>query len=231
MMFKTQFVKLSNTIIAIAVSYLAAQTFIASTLTNQFFVLVSDLIFSELNFFLGETVLKTGFLLLILFYIGINLYGGRKHNMMNIYKVDILLIIFEVFSHSKFEWLNIFLNIDAYNPAKSFIETLFIALLIVGGYILLLFDSKFRENSDEYTKRGIDNFEIEDVYMNQSFISLTIIVFSFFVIIMTSFLIDIMVGLTKPMVFLNNVNYIVFGVLSSIIISTTLYIFLNEQSN
>ena len=231
MMFKTQLVKLTNTILAIAASYLAAQTFISSTLTNQIFQSASNILSTELNFIVDETTLKTGFLVLVLFYILINLFGGRTHNMMNIFHVDILLIISEVFSHSKFEWLNIFLNINVYNTSKSFTETLFIAVLIVGGYILLLFDSKFRENSDEYAKRGIDNIEIEDVYMNQSIISLTIIVFSFFVIIMISFLIDIMVNLTKPIVFLNNVNYIVFGVLSSILISTTLYIFLNEQSN
>ena len=231
MMFKTQLVKLTNTILAIAASYLAAQTFISSTLTNQIFQSASNILSTELNFIVDETTLKTGFLVLVLFYILINLFGGRTHNMMNIFHVDILLIISEVFSHSKFEWLNIFLNINVYNTSKSFTETLFIAVLIVGGYILLLFDSKFRENSDEYTKRGIDNIEIEDVYMNQSIISLTIIVLTFFVIIMISFLIDIMVNLTKPIVFLNNVNYIVFGVLSSILISTTLYIFLNEQSN
>jgi len=30
-----------------------------------------------------ETTLKTGFLVLVLFYILINLFGGRTHNMMN----------------------------------------------------------------------------------------------------------------------------------------------------
>ena len=230
MNYSTYLIKLINTGICIGASYLALQTFMASSIMEQLFISLTELFNSQLNLYVDEAVVKAGFIFLILAYIIYNLYRGEAVNVMNIYYVDILLIIFEVFSHSKFQWLTIFFGLDVYKPAKSYTEILFIALLIIGGYIQLFFDSKFRETSLEFADRGIDDDEISKVYIKRSHVSLTVIVFSFFVIILVSFLISAMVDMLLPIPLLNNMNYIIFGIFTSLILSTTLYIFLKDQT-
>lgn len=229
MTYKTQLVKLVNTAICIGASILATRTFVTSNLTDQIFKAVAATINKYNVITLDETIIKTGFTLIILAYIIYNLYIGETPNIMNIYYIDVLLILLEVFAHSRFQWLNIFLNIDIYQPTKNFTETLFTALIILGGYIQLYFDSKFRENNREYTTRGINSLEIQETYTNKSLTSLTMTVFTFFAVIITSYIIENLTRLTKPIPLINNLNYIIFGVLSSIIITSTLYIFLREQ--
>ena len=229
MSYKTQLVKLVNTAICIGASILAIRTFITSNLTDQLFKWLTVTINRYNILTLNETIIKTGFTLLILTYIIYNLYIGQTPNIMNIYHIDVLLILLEVFAHSRFQWLNIFLNINIYQPTKNFTETLFTALLILGGYIQLYFDSKFREKNREYTTRGINSLEIQETYTNQSLTSLTMTVFTFFTVIITSFLIENLTRLTKPIPIINNLNYIIFGILASITITSTLYIYLKEQ--
>jgi hypothetical protein len=233
MMVRSQLVKTFNTVICIGASFFAARIFLSSTLTNQIFVSLLSTISSRfdisiLNLSIG--LLKTMFLIAIIIFALFNLWSGKTSDIMRIYYLDLLLILPEVFAHSKFQWLLLFFGIDVYYPQKTFTETLFTCLIIIGGSMLLFFDSKFRENSEDFVHRGIDLAEVDTVYSNQFIFSLSFTMISFFLTIIISFLTDTSVNLIKPLTNISNANYILLGILSSVIISSTLYIFLKEQT-
>jgi hypothetical protein len=209
--------------------YLATNLFYASNLTKN----VLELIFTQLpkNIpYLTQSTTRLGILATLLAYTLYNLWKGLPRNMMNIYYLNIILALPEIYTHSKFQWQYLILNIPTIPTSKSFTETLTVALIIVAGYMTLFFDSKFKLDSNTYETRGIDPEDITNIYSRQSITSVTISILSILTIIFLSFIIQEIVNNLRPIAALNNMNYVVFGILSSILISSTLFVYLTEYT-
>jgi len=234
MRLRVQLVASLNLFVSLVASFFTTQLFFSAKISNELIDLTINylkaLVPTHISSYVTGDIVRTAILVFILGFTLYNLWKGKTGNIKNIYYLCIIMILPEVFAHSKFEWLKILWDIELYSPSKSFTETLFTSLVIIGGYIFLYLDSNFREAHLLVRRRGITDAEIETVYSNQSLFSITLVTIAFFVILMLSFAVQIIVEPLHRYVSLNNLNYVLFGVISSFLLASTLYIYLREQA-
>ena len=223
-----------NFVLSMSSAFLSTQIFFNSKISNKMLdAFITELKSSEVVFFssyINEQSVKLAIYVVIIILTLYNFWLGGSRYIKNTYYLSFLILFPEIFSHSQLDWVNVIFGWDVYDPSTSFIQLLFVCLLICGGYFLSYFDGYFREINSAFLRRGVSEEEADHVYSNQSIISLTTIVLSFFIVIIISFMVELVVDPLYLYLNLNNINYVFFGFVSSLILGSALYVFLREYN-
>jgi len=171
-------------------------------------------------------------ILISVLFLMITVYNGilgKSGNMLNLYNFNMMLVTPEVFSYSKMNWLNLFDVAVALQPKRDFLVVLVTCLLLVGGYILLYLNSNFRQTLSEIGARGVDEAELDVVLFNQSMISTVLAAVSIAIVASFHFAIPFLTGPLRGALGDIPSIYVVLGVASTLIVTLSLRVFLQER--
>jgi hypothetical protein len=166
--------------------------------------------------------------MLMLYTIYNNIVGAEK-NILRLYNLNMLLFFPEVFSFSKLDWLALLGLPNLFTNIRSYQTVLFTGLIIMGGYVVLILGSRFKENVRRMEKRRIEQEEIDEVFFYQSGLSILTVIAALAIVTFISFSIPFIKN--QIHIFLNSIPhaYAILGILTILIVTATLAVFLRDR--
>jgi hypothetical protein len=226
-------IRVYEVLITIGSSYLAINSFFASSLYDS----VSQLINRVLAMYNIQTVSTTDVTKIvplmvsaIVFLVVIYDYAiGKPENMIDIYEINLVLISPEALSFSKLNWMNLIQKPQILEPTRGSATVFLTGVVILVGYISLLFTSRFKETSQELVERGADHVLVQEIFVKQSVLAIGLVFASALLSVMVYVSIPFVSNMLASSVSSISNSYLVLGVLAVVILSVTLFFFYNEQ--
>jgi len=162
----------------------------------------------------------------------VNVYNGllgKSGNIMSLYNINMMLISPEILGYSKLDWFKLFDIPTVLEPRRETPIVLLTCLLIVGGYTIQYFTSKYRQELSEYGSRGIEKDELDLVLYNQSIVSIVLMVITVAVVASFSYAVPFLRSQLHSAVGDLPSIYVVLGVASTLIATFSLRVFLRER--
>ena len=231
---KLVFVKALEVVLALVSSYLALASFFSSSIYD-YVTRFTQWFLSSFGFTSTLNVNPSNYLplmisLLVFIYILYNSLIGEEINTLNIFQVNLMLLMPELLSYSKLNFLNLIGYGFMLSPTREFTTVFLSSVTIMSIYTMMQFISKHRNQVKDFLSTGIDEEQLTKVYINQTALSLAFGIFSGFVIISTFYL----VAFLSPFFYksFEGVNYIYIeaGVLFSLLMISWIYILLRESN-
>jgi len=221
-------------LIAFGTCLLAVQSFFSSWLYESINMAVNNLLIRFGLQFIPTTVevdqvfplIVTVLVVLVTVYNGLL---GRSGNIMNLYNVNIMLVSPELLGFSRLNWLQLIGVPMALEPRREASVVLVTCLVVVGGYTIQYFTSRYREELSEYGSRGIGKEELDAVLYNQSITSVALMVASVSVVVGFSYAVPVLKERLHAAFGGLPSIYIVLGVASTLIVTFSLRVFLRER--
>lgn len=110
-------------------------------------------------------------------------------------------------------------------PATVFLT----GVVILVGYISLLFTSRFKETSRELVGRGADNSRVQEIFVKHSILTIGLVFASALLSVMVYASIPFVSSLLASSISRISYGYLILGVLAVVILSVTVFFFYNEQ--
>ena len=226
-------IRVYEVLITIGSSYLAINSFFASSLYDS----VSQLINRVLAMYNIQTVSTTDVTKIvplmvsaIVFLVVIYDYAiGKPENMIDIYEINLVLISPEALSFSKLNWMNLIQKPQILEPTRGPATVFLTGVVILVGYISLLFTSRFKETSQELVERGADIVRVQEIFVKQSVLAIGLVFASALLSVMVYVSIPFVSNMMASSISRISYSYLVLGVLAVVILSVTLFFFYNEQ--
>ena len=226
-------IRVYEVLVTIGSSYLAINSFFASSLYDS----VSQLINRVLAMYNIQTVSTTDVTKIvplmvsaIVFLVVIYDYAiGKPENMIDIYEINLVLISPEALSFSKLNWMNLIQKPQILEPTRSSATVFLTGVVILVGYISLLFTSKFKETSQELVERGADHVRVQEIFVKQSVLAIGLVFASALLSVMVYVSITFVCNILASSISKISYSYLVLGILAVVILSVTLFFFYNEQ--
>lgn len=226
-------IRVYEVLITIGSSYLAINSFFASSLYDSLSQLINRILAMYDILTISTTdVTKIIPLLVsaIVFLVVIYDYAiGKPENMIDIFEINLVLISPEVLSFSKLNWMNLIEKPQILEPTRGPIMVFLTGVVILVGYISLLFTSKFKETNRELMARGADKSRVQDIFVKQSVLTIGLVCASALLSAMVYVSIPFMSNMLASSIFSISYGYLVFGVLAVVILSVAVFFFYNEQ--
>lgn len=229
-------VRMVELVITIVTSVLAIQSFFSSSLyeyTKTFIHEISlnyQIEFIPALFNVEDTLPIFITLLTIALTIYYGVFGGSA-KVINIYYFNLFLIFPEILSYSKLNWLMLFDISSLFNQIRPQQHILNSGLVIISGYLILLFISKSRESIDQIRARGASQKTADNIYTYQAGAAVTVITASFLLTLIISMINSTVKGSINNLFRLIPYPYLILGILSSMIISAGLLVFFRENTS
>ena len=226
-------IRVYEVLVTIGSSYLAINSFFASSLYDS----VSQLINRVLAMYNIQTISTTDVTKIvplmvsaIVFLVVIYDYAiGKPENMIDIYEINLVLISPEALSFSKLNWMNLIQKPQILEPTRGPATVFLTGVVILVGYISLLFTSRFKETSQELVERGADHVRVQEIFVKQSLLAIGLVFASALLSVMVYVSIPFVSNMMASLVSRISYSYLVLGVLAVVILSVTLFFFYNEQ--
>lgn len=231
---KLVLVKGLEVILAIVSTYLALASFFSSSIYD-YVTRFTQWFLSSLGFTSTMNVNPSNYLplmisLLVFIYTMYNSLIGEEVNTLNIFQVNLMLLMPELLGYSKLNFLNLIGYGFMLSPTRNITTVFLSSVTIMTIYTIMQFISKHRSQVKELLPTGIDEEQIAKVYINQTTLSLAFGVFSGLVVIATFYIIAFLSPLFyerfKGVTYL----YIEAGVIFSLLIISWIYILLRESN-
>jgi len=226
-------IRVYEVLVTIGSSYLAINSFFASSLYDS----VSQLINRVLAMYDILTISTTDVTKIvpllvsaIVFLVVIYDYAiGKPENMIDIYEINLVLVSPEVLSFSKLNWMNLIERPHILEPTRGSATVFLTGVVILVGYISLLFTSRFKETSRELVERGADDSRVQEIFVKQSILTIGLVFASALLSGMVYASIPFVSNLLASSISRISYGYLVLGVLAVVILSVTIFFFYNEQ--
>jgi hypothetical protein len=217
---KFSVIRILEAFIALCTTYLALFSFFSSSI-YRFISDMTKWVFEGMGFVLEsnrDAALYMPFVFSIVVFIVIVLefVSGEERNTINIYQINFMLFIPEALSFSELNWFNLLDAGYLLTPYRSFSSVLVTGVIIMTGYSILSFTSRYRAQLVEYLDHGVDAGQIIVVAERQAILSFIIGLLSAFTILCASLFVNILRGITLRYVSHISYAYLVFGGLSVI---------------
>jgi len=226
-------IRVYEVLVTIGSSYLAISSFFASSLYDS----VSQFINRVLAMYNIQTISTTDVTKIvplmvsaIVFLVVIYDYAiGKPENMIDIYEINLVLISPEALSFSKLNWMNLIQKPQILEPTRGPATVFLTGVVILVGYISLLFTSRFKETSQELVERGADHVRVQEIFVKQSILTIGLVFASALLSVMVYVSIPFVSNMLASSISRISYSYLVLGVLAVVILSVTLFFFYNEQ--
>jgi len=226
-------IKVFEVLVTIGSSYLAINSFFASSLYDS----VSQLINRVLAMYNIQTISTTDVTKIvplmvsaIVFLVVIYDYAiGKPENMIDIYEINLVLISPEALSFSNLNWMNLIQKPQILEPTRGPATVFLTGVVILVGYISLLFTSRFKETSQELVERGADHVRVQEIFVKQSVLAIGLVFASALLSVMVYVSITFVCNILASSISKISYSYLVLGILAVVILSVTLFFFYNEQ--
>lgn len=226
-------IRVYEVLVTIGSSYLAISSFFASSLYDSLSQLINRILAMYDILTISTTdVTKIIPLLVsaIVFLVVIYDYAiGKPENMIDIFEINLVLISPEVLSFSKLNWMNLIEKPQILEPTRGPATVFLTGVVILVGYISLLFTSKFKETSRELLERGADKSRVQEIFVKQSVLTIGLVFTSALLSAMVYVSIPFMSSLLASSISGISYGYLVLGVLAVVIFSVSIFFFYNEQ--
>lgn len=227
-------VRIIELLIAFGSCLLAVQSFFSSWLYETINMNVSNLLIRFGLQILPSTVAVDQILPLFIsvLVVLLTVYNGllgKSGNIMSLYNINMMLISPEILGYSKLDWFKLFDIPTVLEPRRETPIVLLTCLLIVGGYTIQYFTSKYRQELSEYGSRGIEKDELDLVLYNQSIVSIVLMVITVVVVAGFSYAVPVLRSQLHSAVGDLPSIYVVLGVASTLIATFSLRVFLRER--
>lgn len=222
--------------ITIVTSILAIQSFFSSSLYEFTRIFIHDI---NINFqirsipaaFDIEAALP---IFITLLTIAITIYYGvfgASTKIINIYYFNLILILPELLSYSKLDWLMLFDLPNLFSPSRAQHYSFYSGLVVIAGYLFLLFISKSRESLNQIILRGAPQQTADNIYMYQAGAAVILITASFLITSVISTMTSIIGTRTYGFFKLLPYPYLILGIISSITIAGGLLIYFRKSTS
>jgi hypothetical protein len=213
-------IRIFEALIAFSTTYLALNSFFASSIfsfiSNMFswilegmgFVLESSLDASKYMPILLSVVV---FVLIILEFL-----SGEERNTINIYQINFMLFLPEALSFSKLNWFNLLDAGYLLEPRRSFYTVFLTGVVIMTGYSVLSFITRFRVQMGEYHAHGVNEEQIRHITENQTVLSFILGLVSAVIVVVAAVIVDFIGSRAIQFVSLVPYAYIVFGAAATV---------------
>jgi magnesium-transporting ATPase (P-type) len=149
--------------------------------------------------------------------------------MINIFEINLVLISPEILGFSKLNWMNLIEKPQILEPTRSPVMVFLTGVIILVGYISLLFTSKFKETSQELIERGADDSRVQEISAKQSILTIGLVIASAILSIMVYVSTPFVSGLISSSISKIPNNYLILGVLAVTVLSVTVFFIYNEN--
>ncbi|MBN2336468.1 hypothetical protein JXL21_13000 [Candidatus Bathyarchaeota archaeon] len=228
-------IRFYEVVITIGSSYLAINSFFASSLYGS----ISQLINGLLATFNIQTVstaqvsqIVPMLVSAIVFLIVIYDYAiGKPENMIDIYEINLVLITPEVLSFSRLNWLNLIEKPQVLEPTRGPTAVFLTGAVILVGYLSLLFTSRFKETVQELSVRGAEDERIQGVFTKQSTITIGLVLLSALSSIILFAVNPIIKAFLSPALSGIRYGYLYLGILAVFTFTVSVFYYYNEQGS
>ena len=226
-------IRVYEVLVTIGSSYLAISSFFASSLYDSLSQLINRVLAAYDILTISSTdVTKIVPLLVsaIVFLVVIYDYAiGKPENMIDIFEINLVLISPEILSFSKLNWMNLIEKPQILEPTRGPATVFLTGVVILVGYISLLFTSKFKETSRELVERGADYGRVQEIFVKQSVLTIGLVFASALLSLVVYVSIPFVSSLMASSISRISYSYLVLGILAVVIFSVTVFFFYNEQ--
>ena len=154
---------------------------------------------------------------------------GKPENIINIYQLNLLLITPETLSYSKLDWLNLIQKPQILEPTRSPTTVYLSGAVILLGYLSLYFTSLSRKTSEELAYRGVEEKRVNQVFLKQSALSITLTTSAALISTVVFLAIPPLNTLLLSIIGQQPYNYLAFGVPGVTLLLLSLWFYLREQ--
>jgi len=226
-------VRIYEASITILSSYLAISSFFNSSLyktiatgLNQLLRLFQIRTISSQQI---TTIIPLLVTLLVSLLIAYDYIIGKPENIINIYQLNLLLITPETLSYSKLDWLNLIQKPQILEPIRTPTTVFLSGAVILLGYLSLYFTSLSRKTSEELAYRGIEENSINEVFLRQSALSITLTASAALITTIVFLTISPLSTLIKTILGQQPYGYLAFGVPGVTLLLFSLWYYFREQ--
>ncbi|MFH2111797.1 MAG: hypothetical protein ABIJ47_11125 [Candidatus Bathyarchaeota archaeon] len=227
------YVRVYEAVITVLSSFLAVSSFFSTSLYRVISEGIVDALRS-LNVLTTSTQSITQYapimLSTLVFLVVVYDYAvGKPESMIDIYEINLVLITPELLSHSKLNWFNLIQKAQIIEPTRSPIYVFFTGVVVLVGYISLLFTARARETYSELESRGISPVQLNKIFLQQNQVS---IAFALASALVSSILFLALPGVKTalyPFIMSVDYSYLVLGVAAAVIISVGVAVYFTEQ--
>ncbi|MCW4049058.1 MAG: hypothetical protein NWE89_04905 [Candidatus Bathyarchaeota archaeon] len=154
---------------------------------------------------------------------------GKPENMIDIFEINLVLITPEVLSFSKLNWLNLIQKPQILEPTRNPFYVLVTGVVIMIGYLTLLFTSRFRETMSELKLRGADEVKADEIFTKQSALAVGAVMFAAVTSLSMYYLLPLIKQALLPLIQGVSSGYLYLGLLSVFVLIASIFVFYNEQ--
>ena len=219
--------------ITILSSYLAISSFFNSSLYQTIATGLNQLLrLFQINTISSQqitTIIPLLVTLLVSLLIAYDYIIGKPENIINIYQLNLLLITPETLSYSKLDWLNLIQKPQILEPIRTPTTVFLSGAIILLGYLSLYFISLSRKTSEELAYRGIEENSINEIFLRQSALSITLTASAALITTMVFLSIPPLNTLIQTILGQQPYGYLAFGVPGVTLLLFSLWYYFREQ--
>ena len=214
-------------------SYLAVNSFLSSSLystiasgLSQLLRLFGIMTISSSQVIYVVPAVVTIIVALIIVY---DYVMGRPEDIIDIYQINMLMLTPEVLSHSGLNWMNLIEQSKVLEPTRNPVYVYFSGAAMLLGYISLYFISKSREDLYGLRSRGVDELQLDSVFMKQTRLSVLLAFGSVFGASGIFILGDPLNSVLLPLLGDISFGYLLFGLPGVVLLLLSIWLFLKSE--
>jgi hypothetical protein len=155
--------------------------------------------------------------------------AGKPENMIDIYEINLVLITPELLGFSKLNWLNLVEKTQIVEPTRGPSVVFFTGVIVLIGYVSLLFTARARETYSELEARGVVPSQLGDIFMRQNQASIVLALSSAAVCAVVFYVLPPLKSVLAPIVSGLSYSYLILGAVAVAAISLGVGIYFIEQ--
>jgi len=226
-------VRVYEAVITVLSSFLAVSSFFSTSLYRAISGWVVDLLRS-LNVVTASTQSITRYapimLSTLVFLVVVYDYAvGKPESMIDIYEINLVLIAPELLSHSRLNWLNLIEKAGVVEPTRGPAYVFLTGVVVLVGYISLLFTARARETYAELESRGVGPVQLGRVFLQQSQVSVALALASALVSSIFFLALPGVKAVLHPLVAGVEYSYLVLGAAAAAVICVGVAVYFTEQ--
>lgn len=156
---------------------------------------------------------------------------GKPENMIDIYEINLVLITPELLGFSKINWLNLIEITQVIEPTRGPTYVFFTGVIVLFGYVCLLFTARARETYGELEDRGVGPRQLNSIFLQQNkasiLLALASAAVSGIIFICLPTLASMLISFTSGVGY----GYLVFGTAAVAVIFLSVVTYLIEQND
>ncbi len=154
---------------------------------------------------------------------------GQPEDIIDIYQINMLMLTPEVLSHSGLNWMNLIKKTQILMPTRNPSYVFFSGTVMLLGYLSLYFISRSREDLEGLKQRGVDDLQLDSVFMKQTRLSVLLAIGS----VMGASLLYVLSGTLNsvllPLLGDISFGYMLFGVPGVALLLLSIWLFLKSE--